>query len=273
MQPQSKLDVDILNEILNESGKKITSLFRLNRLRNAVTALRQHDVGQWCHAYSSYLLYMGKYDEALALLEDFRQKYPMTEEFAKSYINVSRYHGEYMEWALNNLECIAKRNKIIEEYKQSIEALRCLFLIDDTQHSTKVILQKLNELNISIKDYRQFLTVIDRFINQDYWIDGYGNSTKALDDGILILISCSDWSDDEVKVLNEEFDQYVLDNKGVDFIVATDDIEVLFTNRAVKGLPEHIKLHDDDDEVLEELVLQRMNDAIEPKVRIALNEQ
>lgn len=89
----------------------------------------------------------------------------------------------------------------------------------------------------------------------------------------MVLISSPIWSDDEVKTLNKTFDPYILNHKDVDFIVATDDIEVLFTNRAVEGLPEQIKLHDNDDETLEALVLQRMNEITEPKIRIVLNEQ
>lgn len=135
MQPQ--LDVGILNEILNESGKKITDPFRLNHLEKAINALYQHDIYQWCRARSDYLLYKDQYDEALEFLNNFSQQHPMTEELAIAYFNVGCYHNECAEWALNNLECIAKKNKTIEKYEQSIKGLRHLFLID-----TLAILQK-----------------------------------------------------------------------------------------------------------------------------------
>ena len=94
MSIQPQIDLQIINDLLINQGRKSNSPFILNRLDKAVSALQKNDLMQGYSARTLYLNYINKPEEAIELISDVMKLYGYEKIWLETKLSVARKSGD-----------------------------------------------------------------------------------------------------------------------------------------------------------------------------------
>ncbi len=291
---QAKLDMDFMNDIFSQQGKKtiLNDPFRKNRLDKAVKALEQHDIVQGICARADFLSYFNDDENAQELLVQSIERYGYNELFASSLFNILRKG----RWDQNKneirkyLSFSTEPNKIIIhnyfhkccsylDFDNDFFDLVQKYDAKNFQQWKKEISKQnetihyLNDRDCSLETYRKVISIASYVIHQEYILD-WKNVIRINDEEVQVIFSSEVWSDEDARELTEKINQAILAVDDVDFQVEADEISVFCINFDPDKLPDDFVYFDDkvedkkESDELFQVVQSRMAEAEETKLTI-----
>lgn len=270
MSIQPQVDLQIINDLLINQGRKSNSPFILNRLDKAVSALQKNDLMQGYSARSFYLNYINKPEEAIELISDVMKLYGYKKIWLETKFSVARKTGngitfkKAFEEYISNISSDDINLQIITEYldhlmlyiddSDNLESLLNSIGHSDIQsifNELGTIRKSFNKYDLSLDSYRKVLDLSFSCIDKKYNVNI--DSSLRFNDSIQIIHSCKLWSTDEAIELTKDINDAILAVDDIDFQLEADEIEVFCINFDISKLPNDFSLYSDDDED-EELV-------------------
>lgn len=283
MIPQKNPDVDYINQVFGTEGRKITDKFRLNRLDKAITALENNSLIQGKTARAIFLSYQNQHEEALALLQDLMKSY--NSFVFSAFYNIISVAGDFDKirdtWLLYQGMTNDFDNELEIFVRYCIEYLDIEFLqennrqqvIPDLLELMSDRLEKLDDFDISIDNYRKMIALVYQTIQKDFLIFRLGYDFHCAEDGIVLIFYYDGWQDDDLAQLFDNVNQAILAVDDVDFQLEMDNVAILFSRDKVEKLPEDFQidsLYFDSDEPLIQQMYQRMQNHDNDMIKLDL---
>ena len=281
LQPQS--DVEFINTMFAQEGKKTFDVFKLKRLDRAVKALERNDPSQGAAARADYYIYTNQLELAFItldkaikqngynqmfgqtqvraaksigrwpLLKQYSEKLLLRKEFKISKEDVLRYIEDSTMYLDNSGDCI----KVLDFY----DIKERDFIYSNIQSRIDWYLKQNGDLSV----YQKVLELVVKTIKLKYSLPlDIEFRTKSLQ----LIISNKHWTLEETIELNKEINNAILDHDDIDFQIAADDIEVFCINIPISNIPEDFVYYEENenDDDLIELVEARMASNLTPEV-------
>lgn len=284
MIPKKNLDVDFINQVFGTEGRKTTDKFRLNRLDKAITALENNNLIQGKTARATFLSYQNQHEQAVALLQDLMKTY---NSFVFSvFYNIVSVAGDFDKirdtWLLyqeitndfNNDtfqilldDCVHYLDiQLLQENNRQQATHDLLELMNDR-------LEKLDNFDISIDNYRKMIALVYQIIQKDFLVFSLGYDFHCVADGIVLIFHYDGWQDKDLAQLFDNVNQAILAVDDVDFQLEMDNIVILFSRDKVEKLPKDFKidsLYFESDEPLIQQIYQRMQNHDHDMIKLDL---
>lgn len=283
MIPKKNLDVDFINQVFGTEGRKTTDKFRLNRLDKAITALENNNLIQGKTARATFLSYQNQHEQAVALLQDLMKTY---NSFVFSvFYNIVSVAGDFDKirdtWRLYQKMTNDFDNELDIFIRYCIDYLDIEFLQENNRYQVipdlleliNYRLEKVDDFDISIDNYRRMIALVYHVIRKDFLIVRLGYDFHCVEDGIVLIFHYDGWQDDDLAKLFENVNQAVLAVDDVDFQLEMDNVAILFSRDKVEKLPEDFQidsLYFDSDEPLIQQIYQRMQNHDNDMIKLDL---
>lgn len=284
MIPQKNPDVDFINHVFGTEGRKTIDKFRLNRLDKAITALENNNLIQGKTARATFLSYQNQHEQALALLQGLMKSY--NSFVFSAFYNIVTVAGDFDKirdtWQLyqkmtndfdNNTlqilldDCVHYLDiELLQENNRQQATADLLEFINDR-------LEKLDDFDISIDNYRKMIALVYQIIQKDFLIFSLGYDFHCVEDGIVLIFHYDGWQDDDLAQLFDDVNQAILAVDDVDFQLEMDNVVILFSRDKVEKLPEDFQidsLYFDSDEPLIQQIYQRMQNHDNDMIKLDL---
>lgn len=283
MIPKKNPDIDYINQVFGTEGRKITDKFRLNRLNKAITALEENDWIQGKTARAIFLSYQNQHEEALALLQDLMKSY--NSFVFSAFYNIVTVAGDFDKirdtWLLYQGMTNDFDNELEIFVRYCIDYLDIEFLQENNRHQAipdllsllNSRLEKINNFDISIDNYRRMIALVYHVIRKDFLIFRLMCDFHCVADGIVLIFHYDGWQDDELAQLFDNVNQAILAVDDVDFQLEMDNVAILFSRDKVEKLPEDFQidsLYFDSDEPLIQQIYQRMQNHDNDMIKLDL---
>lgn len=280
LQPQG--DVEFINTMFAQEGRKTSDIFKLRRLDNAIKALEHSDPIQGASARAYYYCHKNQYALAISFLDKAIKENGYNQILASTKAIIIRTNGD---WGL--LKAESEKLLLMKEFK--VEQERIIRYIRDSElyiDNTGKFMEVLSKYNIEerhqissqielkakqvisqgidLSTYRKVLAISINEINKEYDLSlGIEFNTANLQ----IVFSSELWTLEETVDLTKKINRAILNEDDLDFQIAADEIEVFCVNIPINKLPEDfVYYEDDDDESLVKLIETRMADNLSPEV-------
>ncbi len=279
LQPQS--DVEFINTMFAQEGKKTFDVFKLKRLDRAVKALERNDPSQGAAARADYYIYTNQLELAFITLDKAIKQNGYNQMFGHTQVRVAKSIGN---WPL--LKQYSEKLLLRKDFKLSHEdVLRYIedstMYLDNSGDFIKVL--RLYDIKERDSIYSSIQSRIDWYLRQDGDLSVYRKvleiaiktikfkyslpldiefRTKSLQ----LIVSSKYWSLEETIELTKEINNAILEHDDIDFQIAADDIEVFCINIPISNIPEGFVYYEDNDDSLIELIESRMADNLSPEV-------
>ncbi len=235
-----QIDLDIIEDILLSNGKKSLSPFRLNRLKNAIQAVKERNIEEGIKLEAYYLAYCNSMDEALIYINKAIQSYPYSLTLKETYVSISIINGD---WSLMNeafRQYCQFNPKINEAWKDRIVFFCRLYedallahelfpesdLIElDTYAS--LMKQTRKNLNVSLETYRECLRLMNVVLSENY--DGDPHWLVSSENYISIVAYIENSTpEDTIQMTNELLDR-VLNSENKTLISESESLVTYFS--------------------------------------------
>lgn len=280
LQPQG--DVEFINTMFAQEGRKTSDIFKLRRLDNAIKALEHSDPIQGASARAYYYCHKNQYALAISFLDKAIKENGYNQILASTKAIIIRTNGD---WGL--LKAESEKLLLMKEFK--VEQERIIRYIRDSElyiDNTGKFMEVLSKYNIEerhqissqielkakqvisqgidLSTYRKVLAISINEINKEYDLSlGIEFNTANLQ----IVFSSELWTLEETVDLTKKINRAILNEDDLDFQIAADEIEVFCVNIPTNKLPEDfVYYEEDDDESLIKLIETRMADNLSPEV-------
>lgn len=280
LQPQG--DVEFINTMFAQEGRKTSDIFKLRRLDNSIKALEHSDPIQGAAARAYYYCHKNQYALAISFLDKAIKENGYNQILASTKAIIIRTNGD---WGL--LKAESEKLLLMKEFK--VEQERIIRYIRDSElyiDNTGKFMEVLSKYNIEerhqissqielkakqvisqgidLSTYRKVLAISINEINKEYDLSlGIDFNTANLQ----IVFSSELWTLEETVDLTKKINRAILNEDDLDFQIAADEIEVFCVNIPINKLPEDfVYYEEDDDESLIKLIETRMADNLSPEV-------
>lgn len=279
LQPQS--DVEFINTMFAQEGKKTFDVFKLKRLDRAVKALERNDPSQGAAARADYYIYTNQLELAFITLDKAIKQNGYNQMFGQTQVRAAKSIGR---WPL--LKQYSEKLLLRKEFKISKEdVLR--YIEDSTMYldNSGDFIKVLDFYDIKERDfiYSNIQSRIDWYLKQNGDLSVYQKVLELVvktiklkyslpldiefrTKSLQLIISNKHWTPEETIELNKEINNAILDHDDIDFQIAADDIEVFCINIPISNIPEDFVYYEENDDDLIELVEARMASNLTPEV-------
>ncbi|OLF40818.1 MULTISPECIES: hypothetical protein [unclassified Psychrobacter] len=279
LQPQS--DVEFINTMFAQEGKKTFDVFKLKRLDRAVKALERNDPSQGAAARADYYIYTNQLELAFITLDKAIKQNGYNQMFGQTQVRAAKSIGR---WPL--LKQYSEKLLLRKEFKISKEdVLR--YIEDSTMYldNSGDFIKVLDFYDIKERDfiYSNIQSRIDWYLKQNGDLSVYQKVLELVvktiklkyslpldiefrTKSLQLIISNKHWTLEETIELNKEINNAILDHDDIDFQIAADDIEVFCINIPISNIPEDFVYYEENDDDLIELVEARMASNLTPEV-------
>ncbi len=281
-----QVDIDIINELLVNEHRKVSNPFKLNRLRNAISAFKEDDYLQGIALEASYCVYINQPRKGYELVKDAIKKHGNHFILANSLFTCANVLGDWqlVKDALENILTLdmsdINKHEFLDIYNhQSImnlddsgkfyNILANFYAIEEQQKIKDNFTIKANMLvehDVSIMTFRKILKVA---IAQIYAIYSLNFNVLLSDqENLQLVFSSNYWSTEDTIYLTSLINDAILAVDDDDFQVEADEVEVFCINFSVDKLPENFSIYNDTDDDLAYLVESRMKDTPKPNLEV-----
>ena len=279
LQPQS--DVEFINTMFAQEGKKTFDVFKLKRLDRSVKALERNDPSQGAAARADYYIYTNQLELAFITLDKAIKQNGYNQMFGQTQVRAAKSIGR---WPL--LKQYSEKLLLRKEFKISKEdVLR--YIEDSTMYldNSGDFIKVLDFYDIKERDfiYSNIQSRIDWYLKQNGDLSVYQKVLELVvktiklkyslpldiefrTKSLQLIISNKHWTLEETIELNKEINNAILDHDDIDFQIAADDIEVFCINIPISNIPEDFVYYEENDDDLIELVEARMASNLTPEV-------
>lgn len=280
LQPQG--DVEFINTIFAQEGRKTLNLFKLKRLDSAIKALEYRDPIQGISARAYYYCYQNQYELAMSFLDNAIKKNGYNQIFANTKVIIVRTNGDWSllksesENLLMTTEFNVEEERIIKYITDSelyidntgkfMEVLNKYDIEERHQISSQIELkaEQVISQGVDLSTYRKVLAISIKEINKEYDLS---LSIEFNTTNLQLIFSSKFWTPEETVALTKKINSAILNEEDLDFQIAADEIEVFCVNISIDKIPEDfIYYEEEDDERLIELIESRMTNNLSPEV-------
>lgn len=281
MSLQPNTDIDFINSIFLSEGKKVTDLFKLRRLDNAIKALEHSDPIQGASARAFFYSYKNQTELAMDFLEKTIREKGYHQQLASIKVVILRINGNWKllksesENFLLNKDFKVDEERVVRYVRDSelsvdntdkfMEILDKYDVADRDEINSRIELKSKQIISqgIDLQTYRKILDISVKVINSIYDLTlGIEFRTESLQ----LIFSSTFWTLEETVELTKNINEAILNEDDVEFQIAADDIEVFCINFSIDKLPEDFVYYEDNDDDLIELIETRMKDNSSPEV-------
>lgn len=256
-------DTKFLNQILDSQGKKQLDIFTINRLNLAVKALSHIDPILAAAAEADVLTYTNNYTQSLKLLAKNIVKYGYTSNFLDSQLRAASHSCDWhiTESIWNSYLTKYKISSLSDDLKARYIQFLGLYVISnqfDELTQTSERLERLNNLGISLENYRKLIDIILAKYSKEF----HGAIQFCFtfrEEDILVLLYNKYWTDEETLEITQIINDAILEVDDVNFQLEADLIQILAINCNPDRIPKDFDIYDDEseDEELFKLVSSR----------------
>lgn len=279
LQPQS--DVEFINAMFAQEGRKTLDVFKLKRLDRAIKVLERNDPSQGAAARADYYIYTNQPELAFITLDKAIKQNGYNQMFGQTQVRAAKSIGR---WPL--LKQYSEKLLLRKEFKISKEdVLR--YIEDSTMYldNSGDFIKVLDFYDIKERDfiYSNIQSRIDWYLKQNGDLSVYQKVLELVvktiklkyslpldiefrTKSLQLIISNKHWTLEETIELNKEINNAILDHDDIDFQIAADDIEVFCINIPISNIPEDFVYYEENDDDLIELVEARMASNLTPEV-------
>lgn len=279
LQPQG--DVEFINTMFAQEGRKTLNPFKLKRLDNAIKALEYRDTIQGISARAYYYCHQNQYELAMSFLDKAIKENGYNQIFANTKVIIVRTNGEWSllksesENLLMTTEFNVEEERIIKYITDSelyidntgkfMEILNKYGIEERHQISSQIELkaEQVISQGVDLSTYRKVLAISIKEINKEYDLS---LSIEFNTTNLQIIFSSDLWTSEETVDLTKKINRAILSDEDLDFQIAADDIEVFCINFPIEKLPEDFIYYEENDDDLIELIESRMTNNLSPEV-------
>ena len=279
LQPQG--DVEFINTMFAQEGRKALNPFKLKRLDNAIKALEYRDTIQGISARAYYYCHQNQYELAMSFLDKAIKENGYNQIFANTKVIIVRTNGEWSllksesENILMTTEFNVEEERIIKYITDSelyidntgkfMEILNKYGIEERHQISSQIELkaEQVISQGVDLSTYRKVLAISIKEINKEYDLS---LSIEFNTTNLQIIFSSDLWTSEETVDLTKKINRAILSDEDLDFQIAADDIEVFCINFPIEKLPEDFIYYEENDDDLIELIESRMTNNLSPEV-------
>lgn len=286
MNIEPQIDIDIINEMLVNEQRKVSSPFKLKRLRNAIAAFKKDDYIQGIALEASYYVYINQPKKGYELVKNALEKHGNHFILANSLFSSANELGDWqlVKQALENLLILdindIKKNDFLDIYNhQSImnlddsgkfySILKDFYSIEEQQKikdNFAMTANMLVEHDVSITTFRKILNVAIAQIYANYSLNF--NVLLNAQENLQLVFSSDYWSTEDTIQLTKLINDAILAIDDDDFQVEADEVEVFCINFSFDKLPEDFSIYSDADDDLALLVKGRMKNTKKPHLEV-----
>lgn len=279
LQPQG--DVEFINTMFAQEGRKTSDVFKLKRLDKAIKVLERNDPSQGAAARADYYTYNNQFELALSTLDNAIKQSGYSEMLGYTQVRTAKSIGN---WDL--LKQYTERLLMRKDFKLShADILR--YIEDSTMYfDNSGDFMKILQL-YDIKEYESIYSNIesriDWYLKQDGDLSVYRKILEITSKTIRLkyllpldmefrtyslqlIVSNNYWSLEETVELTKEINDAILKQDDLDFQIAADDIEVFCINFSIDKLPKDFVYYEENDNDLIELIENRMANNSSPEI-------
>lgn len=278
LQPQG--DVEFINTMFAQEGKKTLDVFKLKRLDKAIKILERNDPLQGAAARADYYIYNNQPELALSTLDKAIKQGGYSQMLGHTQVRAAKSIGS---WSL--LKPSSERILMRKDFKLSHEdVLRYIedstIYLDNSGDFMKILqsygIKERDSIYFNIQSridwylkqggnlsvYRKVLEITVKTIKLKYSLPlDIEFRTKSLQ----LIVSNEYWSLEETIELTKEINEAILEEDDLDFQIAADDIEVFCVNIPICKIPEDFVYYEENDDSLIELIETRMANNLSPE--------
>ncbi len=281
-----QVDIDIINEMLVSEHRKISSPFKLKRLRNAIATFKKEDYIQGIALEANYCVYINQSKKGYDLVKDAIKKHGNHFILANALFASANELGDWplVKDALENILTLnvsdIDKNDFLDIYNhQSImnlddsgkfsTILEDFYAIEEQQKikdNFAMTASMLVEHDVSIMTFRKILKVAIAQIYATYSLNF--NVLLSDQENLQLVFSSDYWSIEDTIEITKLINDAILAVDDDDFQVEADEVEVFCINFSVDKLPENFSIYDDTDDDLTDLIKSRMKDTPKPTLEV-----
>jgi len=281
LQPQG--DIEFINAMFAQEGRKTLNPFKLKRLDDAIKALEHTDPIQGISARAYYYCHQNQYELAISFLDKAIKKNGYNHIFANTKVIVVRTTSNWSllksesENLLMAAEFKVEEERVIKYITDSelyvdntgkfMEVLNKYNIEDRHQISAQIELkaEQLTSKGIDLLTYRKILSISIKEINKEYDVS---LNIEFNIDKLQLIFSSEFWTFEETVDLTKKINRTILNDDDLDFQIAADEIEVFCVNIPINKIPQDFIYYEDNDndDDLIELIETRMAHNLSPEV-------
>ena len=281
-----QVDIDIINEILIDERRKVSSPFKLNRLRNAITALKKEDYLQGIAFEASYYVYINQPKKGYELVKTALKKHgkhfvlahtlvasanelgdwPLVKEALEDILTLdmsdtdkNEFLDIYTHQSVMNLDDSGKFYDVLERFYSNKEQQK---IRNDFESKANMLV----EHDVSILTFRKILKVAIAQIHENYSL--YFNVSLENKENLQLVFSSDYWSTKDTIEMTKGINDAILAVEDDDFQLEADEVEVFCINFSIDKLPEDFSIYNDIDDDLTDLIKSRIKDTPKPTLEI-----
>lgn len=277
-----QVDIDFINEMLFDGHRKFSSPFKLNRLRNAIAALKKDDYLQGIALEASYCVYINQPKKGYELIKDAIQKHGKHFILANALFVSANQLGDWslIKDALENILTLEVNDTFKDEFLD-IYTHQSILNLDDSGQFYNILEQfypneakqkiredfeskanMLVEHDVSIITFRKILKVAVAHIYATYSLSF--RVVLKNEENLQLVFSSDYWSTENAIEMTKFINDAILAVDDDDFQLEADEVEVFCINFSIDKLPEDFSIYNDTDDDLTDLIKSRMKDTPKP---------
>ena len=274
--------IDFINEMLFDGHRKFSSPFKLNRLRNAIAALKKDDYLQGIALEASYCVYINQPKKGYELIKDAIQKHGKHFILANALFVSANQLGDWslIKDALENILTLEVNDTFKDEFLD-IYTHQSILNLDDSGQFYNILEQfypneakqkiredfeskanMLVEHDVSIITFRKILKVAVAHIYATYSLSF--RVVLKNEENLQLVFSSDYWSTENAIEMTKFINDAILAVDDDDFQLEADEVEVFCINFSIDKLPEDFSIYNDTDDDLTDLIKSRMKDTPKP---------